>query len=290
MTQSAYPPHLLFVGATTFATAVIVHCALEWRASHPSRETMVVDVVAEDAAGVVEEILRQWPFVGDVVRLQPGPADLVAYLHDRPAPPRRAYFCHRDEVQASTDAIRALAVWGPAWATVVVRLNGMRERGQFDQYAGAVRVVEVPSQAADAARRAPDVVELIAESVQRSMKDKVRVPRQNPAEVHDVIARLLAVGVMVTSTPSPGIFALRDADAVRLAEVEHERWRAERRAAGWRYGPERNNGRKKDPALVAWSDLPQLERDVTLATVQDLVAAYRDALAEFGLDLVAERG
>jgi hypothetical protein len=37
-----------------------------------------------------------------------------------------------------------------------------------------------------------------------------------------------------------------------LAEMEHERWMAEKIECGWRYGPARDNFKKTHPALVPW--------------------------------------
>ena len=45
-----------------------------------------------------------------------------------------------------------------------------------------------------------------------------------------------------------------------LAQREHERWRAERAAAGWRYGPQRDNAQRLNPLLVPWEELPEARR------------------------------
>ena len=39
-----------------------------------------------------------------------------------------------------------------------------------------------------------------------------------------------------------------------LAREEHRRWLQERAAGGWRYGPQRDNKRKRNPDLVDWDD------------------------------------
>ena len=52
-------------------------------------------------------------------------------------------------------------------------------------------------------------------------------------------------------------------DAVkRVAAAEHERWRAERLAAGWTYGRERDDVQKHNPLLVQWADLPAAAKDL----------------------------
>src|SRR5262245_12320501 len=46
-----------------------------------------------------------------------------------------------------------------------------------------------------------------------------------------------------------------------LALSEHLGWCAERRAAGWTYGPVRDNQRKQHPALVEWIRLSPLDQE-----------------------------
>ena len=46
-----------------------------------------------------------------------------------------------------------------------------------------------------------------------------------------------------------------------LARREHDRWRAERAAAGWQYGPQRDNAKRLNPLLVPWDDLPAAAQD-----------------------------
>ncbi len=53
-----------------------------------------------------------------------------------------------------------------------------------------------------------------------------------------------------------------------LAQTEHERWMAQRRLAGWSYGPSRDNLRRLHPSLVPWEQLSdgeqQKDRDTIL--------------------------
>jgi ryanodine receptor 2 len=54
------------------------------------------------------------------------------------------------------------------------------------------------------------------------------------------------------------------ADIVELTEAlarnAHEVWSRERISQGWRYGPERNDGRKEHPCLVPYEQLPESEK------------------------------
>ncbi len=52
----------------------------------------------------------------------------------------------------------------------------------------------------------------------------------------------------------------------RLAEKVHDRWAAQRLEEGWTYGPERNDALRTTPNLVAYADLPEVEKNYDRAT------------------------
>ena len=70
-----------------------------------------------------------------------------------------------------------------------------------------------------------------------------------------------------------------------LAIADHERWRAERTAAGWRHGPTRDDSARTNPALVAWDELPEEIREQNRIGVR----ALPDQLARAGLELERSR-
>jgi hypothetical protein len=68
----------------------------------------------------------------------------------------------------------------------------------------------------------------------------------------------------------------------RLAELEHERWCAERRAQGWRYGAERVDRRRRHPDLVPWEDLSDDSKEKD----RDAVRWITEILADEGFTIV----
>ena len=64
-------------------------------------------------------------------------------------------------------------------------------------------------------------------------------------------------------------FAFTAAEVDRLAEMEHERWVAERRAQGWTRGP-RDPIQKTNPNLVSWSELDEPAREMNRSSVRRL--------------------
>jgi hypothetical protein len=72
-----------------------------------------------------------------------------------------------------------------------------------------------------------------------------------------------------------------DEELEHLAQREHERWKAEREAAGWSYGEVRDNELKKNPLLVPWSQLAAESRAQNI----DGIRAMPTMLARAGFEL-----
>jgi hypothetical protein len=85
----------------------------------------------------------------------------------------------------------------------------------------------------------------------------------NRAQAADVGAKLAAVGCRIQRwTDWTGdTLAFDDAEIERMAELEHARWCRERVAAGWAFGPARDDDRKVTPHLVAWDELAEDVKD-----------------------------
>ncbi len=86
--------------------------------------------------------------------------------------------------------------------------------------------------------------------------------------------------------PLPGwdheTFTFPPAQLESLAAAEHERWMRERIAEGWRHGPERDDKRKLNPALVPWAETPEVGRQFN----RDYVTQVPAMLARSGFALV----
>lgn len=62
--------------------------------------------------------------------------------------------------------------------------------------------------------------------------------------------------------------------AITRPEQSHESWMAEKVAAGWVYGPVKDEAKKEHPCLVPYADLPGLQRkkdDLFLAVAQAML-------------------
>ncbi len=60
-----------------------------------------------------------------------------------------------------------------------------------------------------------------------------------------------------------------------LARLEHDSWRRHLLENGWRPGSVRDDGRRTHPALLPWAQLPDVDRQRSLANVTDAIATLR---------------
>ncbi len=93
-------------------------------------------------------------------------------------------------------------------------------------------------------------------------------------------AKLKAVGCgsapLTGSEAEPIAFSPEEVEL--LAELEHKRWMAERLFEGWTHAPgPKNLERKTSPALVAWEELPETEKEKDRATAGQLPACLARA-------------
>ncbi|MEQ1860485.1 MAG: NAD-binding protein [Chthoniobacteraceae bacterium] len=108
----------------------------------------------------------------------------------------------------------------------------------------------------------------------------------NRAAADHIDVKLRAVGcerceVLASAEPA---FAFTGPEVDLLAKMEHERWCADRRLAGWTPGP-RDNERRLHPNLVAWGELSADDQGKDRAQVVALPAVL--AGAGFGIRRVA---
>jgi hypothetical protein len=57
-------------------------------------------------------------------------------------------------------------------------------------------------------------------------------------------------------------FTFSPLEVERLAEIEHDRWAADRRLAGWTHGPQRDDRRRHHPQLVPYAELSEPMKDL----------------------------
>jgi hypothetical protein len=111
----------------------------------------------------------------------------------------------------------------------------------------------------------------------QELSDSLR--ESNRALAADVPVKLQRIGARIVARPTPD-FEFTAAEIERLAAHEHDRWNAERTAAGWTLGP-RDPEKKRTPYLVPYGELPDEIRGYD----RDAVRNIPDVLASIGLGI-----
>jgi voltage-gated potassium channel Kch len=296
------PPRVLVVGATAFGRAVVVEVARRWRLR--AGTALPVTVVDPTGTAAVSEIVHRYPFLGSVCRFAVHDADLLRLLADGELhdPPDVAFVCHEDEEYALKTALTAERLWRGAPRSMVVRLDRLADGGDgrlFDEESSPLRAFGVLHAACDPRLIREDLVERIA----RVIHDQYRLARRgegesirtnqaladwedlppelresNREQARDIGRKLRAVGCeLIPRIRANGDGQLRDEEIERLARIEHDRWRADHDAKGWRYAERRDLARKLHPALCSWEKLPDELRRRNHQAVRELTTILADA-------------
>lgn len=99
----------------------------------------------------------------------------------------------------------------------------------------------------------------------------------NIAQVKSYPAYLAAIGCFARkqSSDAAPVEALTEEEVERIASLEHDRWIKFQEAAGWRYGPERNDAEKIHDCMVAYEELPESVKEYDRAVARRLIDVYR---------------
>lgn len=105
----------------------------------------------------------------------------------------------------------------------------------------------------------------------------------NRQQANQIPEKLRAVGygIRPAAGGGPAGLELTPAELEMLARMEHDRWMADKKAAGWTHAPVRDDARKLHPCLVLWEELPKTERDKD----RQAVRAIPELLAEAGFEI-----
>jgi hypothetical protein len=119
------------------------------------------------------------------------------------------------------------------------------------------------------------------ESLPESLK------RSNRAQAADIPRKLAKVGcrAVVASPGDLAEFVFREEQIEVLAQMEHDRWVAERAEDGWARGNPSDAVRLRSPYLVTWEEMSEEVRDLD----RDAVRAIPRVLASAGLAVSKKR-
>jgi hypothetical protein len=105
----------------------------------------------------------------------------------------------------------------------------------------------------------------------------------NRAQAAQIVGRLEAIGCdiapMTDWDVEPTVFTADDVEL--LARLEHDRWRKEREAGGWRLAATKDETRKESPYLIPYDDLSEDVKEIDRETVRAVPAFLAEV--DFGV-------
>ena len=278
--------HLVVVGLGQLGTCVVEEAVREVE-RRSGDHTLRVTVVDRDASGRVESLLlgRPVPEVDrlvttvdiDTERPTRGSADAFrALLADGSVD--AVFVCFDDDARSVETALLVRTLLAGRPARIVARTTGTGGLTRLLD-GGALGITPFPllERACGAAIVTGGTHEQVARGLHADYTDRVEgapydVPWDElPAEVQEsnrkaadaLAANLSAIGCELI--PAGGWATAEVAFSVEEVEtlggLEHERWLAERLAAGWRYAAARDNETRTNPLLVPWRELPETARE-----------------------------
>jgi hypothetical protein len=316
---SVSAPQLVVVGTTDLARALVVRAARRWHFNpSPTSERLRLTLVDANAEEACAQIVSRYPALRKrtdlIARSQAVdthlPGDLRSLFEGPVTDGDALYPCLEDEGENLGLAMQARRQFGPAAGRILIPATAWTFRLQrllLDSASGITPVFYSPR---------PDSLDLLQDSaleaIARSVHQAYLDDRElvgdfgsRPADVswsrlNEVFreATRSSVDEMVLQTEAlwyeveplydwdepPVEFSPEQIEL--LAQLEHERWCRDRLAAGWEYGPVRDDIRKLQPLLVGWQNLDEEARDIDRALVRSRPAI----LARAGYRLVRSAG
>jgi voltage-gated potassium channel Kch len=314
------PPHLLVVGAEKLGQNLVLHAARLWRdLDAPGNERLRITIVDRETARLKESLHLQYPGLEEACEIHTQSIDLRspefhegAFLYDsqKRFSVTAVYVCVEEDALGLSAALALVHRAHRHHCPVVVRmtqdaglatlLHDAREGGKAFSHLHAFGLLERTCQ--------PELVlggtnELLArathEKWRRDQEKLGEKARSNPAYVpweklpeelkesnrkqaDHIGIKLQSIGCDIAPLTrwetAPFLFTPEEVE--QLAEMEHERWKKEREAQGFRYGP-RDPARKTNPSLVPWAELPEETREFNREEIRGLP----ESLAEAGFQI-----
>jgi hypothetical protein len=306
----ATPIRMAIAGDGTFAAALLVETARHWRALDGPRDGLQVDLIAPDAGAMAARLAARFAFLDRDCRITPHDGPLDAWLSALPADQgyHRIYLCPTDEASTLDRVLESPCLWaavsesvflaGYRQAALAQAFHGERHNDLLDEINGKLVMYPIETRACDSRLITDDLTERMAHQVHARYLGAARgdmttashvlwgrlsesLRNANRAQVQGIAVKMQALNcVIAVRNGHDEVITGNEVD--RLAELEHERWCAERKSQGWRYGPVRLDRRRRHPDLVAWEHLSDESKEKD----RDAVRWITEILADEGFTIV----
>ena len=104
-----------------------------------------------------------------------------------------------------------------------------------------------------------------------------RESNRRQADAHTKHLESVSCGFAPAKDDPPCQVELTAEEVESLAQLEHERWWAQKRSAGFVFGPERSDTERTHPSMVSWEELSEDEREKDRQAVRDMPKRFADA-------------
>jgi hypothetical protein len=280
-----HAPTLMVIGTGTLARSLVVQATRLWHFF--AREQGVTDrlriaVIGPDADRFCEGLRAALPALGRTSVLEAAPRtptarDLTALIQQ--SAPECVYVCLAEEaLGVAHSAARAVAgtadvvvaVSGPGMAAAGVGVTAVAAGGPSDtllferfgvreELARALHGVYVNATVGHSGRTAVTPFDNLTAGQQQGNREQA-----------DAISRQLTAVLWHTTGIADwdDLAELPTQDVEVVAQLEHLRWATAYTAAGWRYGPLRDEPGRLHPDLVPWAALSEESREINRAFVR----------------------
>jgi hypothetical protein len=287
------------IGASSLAERFVINAVDLGETTHPTDVTLV-----DERASMIGQRLRsRWPVVAPLYSLTTVDAAADALPAETVLPRSRGraavFVCCDDDARSLEIALRLRSVALVSGSRVVLclgRSTGLAALLETERAsAEPLRAVSLAEVTCTHELVENGVYELLARAThaeyvraRASDGDPATVPWEelpetlkeaNRAQAQHIGVKLARAGcdlIPLEDSEQP-LFEFTGDEIEDLARLEHDRWCAERRAAGFRLGPERDLHRRTTPYLVPWASLPEDVRDLDRNVVRTLPSTVAKA-------------
>lgn len=277
-------PRVAVLGTGTTARHVLLALARTWAAREAADQEPPIVMLGGVDAQALAALRRQHPELGQLLDVRPvaDPAGVVAA-----GIPAVVYVCPDDDETAASSALELRSLLAGHSTRIVVVLEeraglaGLLEGARLHEAGPSIVTFGLLDEACRPEFLLVGITEVLARALHGAYVDAVgaaanpddpalrpwaKLPESlresNRDQAAHVAVKLAAVGRAVgpladwTSARRP----FGDQELETMAMLEHERWVAERRQAGWSPGP-RDVDRRTTPYLVPWDELSEDVRE-----------------------------
>ncbi len=312
------PQSLLVVGLGRLGEQLVIQAGYLWHLLQ-RQGRLCITVVDRDAVEKTQNLLRKHPQLGKVCDLIPlqvdlytaGPLQNILPIPGEQLLIQQSYICLTDPVLSLQVCLNLLQI--PEIITGPIRVQLSKEAGLVDLLEKPlpglgdirrVRTFDFYEYACSAALILGGSHEMLARDLHESYRtgSEFASTRQtweqlpealkasNRQQASRIYHLLKAAGYRISPLQNwdADKLTFSETEIVKMVCLEHNLWRQAKEADGWIYGEQRDENTRTHPDLVSWDDLPEGEREKTLAVVRQIPAML--ARVGFQIDRVADPG